>query len=208
MLLHHSFLSSSSWRVRIVLALKQVDYESELVDFAAGDHLEPAYRDINPAHQVPSLEIDDTGTAMRITQSVAICEYLEERYPTPPLLPENPAKRAHVREIVELINAGIQPLHNGGLNKSLRRSFGASEDAVKDWKQYWLRSRLGSLEHLVAARAGDCALGDRITLADAFLFPQMGKARDYDIDLAPFVTLSRIEHNLAPRPEFAQTASE
>ena len=207
MRLYHSFLSSSSWRVRIALALKGVTYESVLVDFASGEHLQPEYRDVNPARQVPSLEVDQAGTPRRITQSVAICEYLEERFPDPALLPADPAGRAHVREIVELINAGIQPLHNGGLNRSLGRSFNASDSVIHDWKLYWLRSRLASLEHLVTAEAGECAVGDRVTLADAFLFPQLEKARDYDVDLTPLTALSRIARSLAERPEFFQTAS-
>jgi maleylpyruvate isomerase len=206
--LHHSFLSSSSWRVRIALALKGADYESVVIDFASGEHLKPEYRDIHPAHQVPSLEINENGTPRRITQSVAICEYLEERLPSPALFPEDIGHRAHVREIVELINAGIQPLHNGGLNRSLHRGFGASEEAITEWKLYWLRSRLESLERLVAGEAGECAFGDRVTLADVFLFPQLAKARDYDVDLAPFAALRRVEGGLAARVEFCETASE
>jgi maleylpyruvate isomerase len=207
MRLHHAFSSSSSWRVRIALALKDLRYESMLVDFSAGEQLEPQYRDVHPARQVPSLEIDDEGKPRRITQSVAICEYLEERHPTPALLPRDALERAHVREIVELINAGIQPLHNGGLNLSMRRGFGASDEAISEWKRYWLRSRLAALEHLVSARAGSCSFGDRVTLADVFLFPQLAKARDYETDLSPFTALLRIQGELSARPEFSETAS-
>jgi maleylacetoacetate isomerase len=215
MRLYHSFLSSSSWRVRIVLALKRVDYESTPVDFASGEHQTPEYLAVNPARQVPTLEIQDDAvqtpgaaapSTTRISQSVAICEYLEERFPEPILLPGGTAQRALAREIVEFVNAGVQPLHNGGLNRSLRNGFGASEDAILAWKQYWLRARLASLERLVAARAGTCAVGDVVTLADAFLYPQLERARGHQIDMTPFPTLCRVEDGLAQRREFVQTA--
>jgi maleylpyruvate isomerase len=215
MRLYHSFISSSSWRVRIVLALKDVDYESTPVDFARGEHQTPEYLAVNAARQVPTLEIpDDAGQApsaagpatTRISQSVAICEYLEERFPAPTLLPGDAAQRAHTREIIEFVNAGIQPLHNGGLNRSLRNGFGASDAAILAWKQYWLRARLASLEQLVAVRAGTCAVGDTVTLADAFLYPQLERARGHQIDMTPFPTLCRVEDGLAQRREFAQTA--
>ena len=209
MRLYHSLLSSSSWRVRIALALKAVDYESALVDFAKGEHRKPDYQAINAAGQVPTLEIEnaaDPSRTTRISQSVAICEYLEERFPERPLLLGDSTDRAHTRQIVELVNAGIQPLHNGGLDRSFRNEFAATDEAILAWKQYWLRSRLTSLEQLVAARAGSCAVGDDVTLADVFLYPQLERAHGYGIDLTPFPTLCRVEYGLGALAEFAQTA--
>ena len=209
MRLYHSLLSSSSWRVRIALALKAVDYESALVDFAKGEHRKPDYQAINAAGQVPTLEIEnaaDPSRTTRISQSVAICEYLEERFPERPLLLGDSTDRAHTRQIVELVNAGIQPLHNGGLDRSFRNEFAATDEAILAWKQYWLRSRLTSLEQLVAQRAGTCTVGDDVTLADVFLYPQLERAQGYGIDMTRFPTLCRIEDGLCARAEFAQTA--
>ena len=209
MRLYHSLLSSSSWRVRIALALKAVDYESTLVDFSKGEHRKPDYQAINAAGQVPTLEIEnaaDPSRTTRISQSVAICEYLEERFPERPLLLGDSTDRAHTRQIVELVNAGIQPLHNGGLDRSFRNEFAATDEAILAWKQYWLRSRLTSLEQLIAPRAGTCTVGDDVTLADVFLYPQLERAQGYGIDMTAFPTLCRVEDGLCARAEFAQTA--
>ena len=112
--LFHQTHSSSSWRVRIALAIKQLAYESSLIDLSSGEHLGDAYRAKNPLGQVPCLEVD----GVLVAQSVAIIEYIEESWPIPSVLPENALDRARARAIAETINAGIQAIHNSGLSQS------------------------------------------------------------------------------------------
>ena len=118
--LHTYFRSSASWRVRIALAWKQIDYEVIPINLLKGEQNSDEYAAINPLEQVPALLIDNHI----ITQSIAIMEYLEEKFPDRPILPKDPLQRAYVRSASELINSGIQPLHNlGTLNKAERDSF-------------------------------------------------------------------------------------
>jgi maleylpyruvate isomerase len=199
--LHHFPSSSSSWRVRIVLALKGVFHESVIVDLAAGAHLEDEHRARNPLGQVPCLEIE----GRTVTQSVAICELLEELHPEPHLLPSSSLERARVRALVEVVNAGIQPLHNSGMNQSLRDELSADDVAIRTWKQRWLARRLAELESLVERSASRFCIGDALSLADVFLYPQLDKARGYGVDPAGFPVLAEIERRLRDWPEFPGT---
>ena len=115
--LYQSKTSSSSWRVRIALALKSLPYESVWIDLAAGEHLAEPYAQIAATRQVPALETDGTI----LTQSVAIIEYLDEVCVAPPLMPSGSLARARVRAVVELINAGIQPMHNIAVRRRRRQ---------------------------------------------------------------------------------------
>ena len=114
LVLHNYWRSSASYRVRIALGLKQLDWDYVVVNIVAGDEQKSAeYRAKNPMAQVPTLEIvEDDGTARLLTQSLPIIEYLDERWPEPPLLPREPYQRARARSLAELVNSGIQPLQN------------------------------------------------------------------------------------------------
>jgi maleylacetoacetate isomerase len=210
--LHGSDRSSSSSRVRIALALKGIEYEYRRVDLFAGEHRSPDYLAINPLGQVPALEID----GHRLAQSVAICEYLEQTRPEPPLLPVDAAERARCRWIVEIVNAGIQPLQNRALLLHIVDRYGdedlrgmipgspAPKRAHSEvWPQFWIRKGFGALEALLVETAGSCCVGDTITLADVTVFPQVTLSRLFDIDLEPFPTLRRIDAALAKHPAFA-----
>jgi len=200
--LYHERGSSCSWRVRIALAWKGLDYTSCLLDWGSGELGGAAHRARSPFGQVPCLEID--GRA--VSQSVAILELLEEIVPE--LLPEEPLARARVRELVEAVNAGIQPLHNGGLIAPMQELFGLGPEAHARWSHYWLERRLDALEPRLADRPGRYACGDQPTLADVLLYPQLCKAEELGVALAPFPALAGLREALRELPAFATTGPD
>jgi maleylacetoacetate isomerase len=202
--LFHSYESSSSWRVRIVLALKRLDYDSVLIGLDRREHQQDSFLKVNPIGQVPTLCVD----GQYVSQSVAISEYLDETYPHTPLLPEDRLLRARVREFVEVINAGIQPLNNGGLNHSFRERFSATDTQIRAWKNYWIQRRLAGLETKLKPLAGQYCAGESLSLADVFLFPQIDRARSYDVDTGQFPTIHRIYERLGQSSEFVETGTK
>jgi len=196
--LYQAATSSASWRVRIALALKAVAYESVWLDLHADDHLTDGYGNIAPTNQVPCLEID----GHRLFQSVAIIEYLDETRAEPALLRGVAAERAKVRSIVELVNSGIQPLHNLAVLRRLGVQFGASEAAAKDWCRYWIERRFLALDRLLARTPGKYACGDELTLADVFIYPQVMTSGRFAVRVADFPVLSRVVANLAELAQF------
>jgi maleylpyruvate isomerase len=204
LLLYHDWTSSSSRRVRIVCGLKAMVPENVVVSLTDNDHSQQTYLDVNAAGQVPCLELPD-GT--RITQSVAIVGYLDELVPDPPLMPEDPVARARVREIVELINSGTQPLHNRGLNVGFREIFQADQAAIKRWQWFWIERRYRALERLLANSPGGFSVGDALSFADVFVFAQHDKMTQLGFDVTQFSGVEELAQRLGREPAFAQTAS-
>lgn len=188
MKLYSYWRSSASWRVRISLHYKGLPFEYvpiHLVREGGAQHNE-AYRSQNPMRQVPLLVLDDGRT---LAQSVAILEYLEETHPTPPLLPQDPYLRGKVRQIVEIVNSGIQPLQNLAVTQKLRE-LGVDADA---WTREWIGRGLDALEQEVARSAGRYAVGDAPTFADVLIVPQMYSSRRFGVDVSKYPHLLRIE---------------
>jgi maleylacetoacetate isomerase len=190
LLLYHYFRSSSSWRVRWGLAIKGLSYGSRPVDLLANEQNDEGFRRASPMGLVPCLVIDGRP----LTESVAILEWLEETIPSPPLLPRDPWARARVRQLVELINAGTQPLQNIGV---LRR-YSPDKESQKAWARLWIERGLQAVEReleVVAAELGEGAhaVGDAITLADLFIVPQLANARRYGADLVPYPRACAVE---------------
>jgi maleylpyruvate isomerase len=183
--------SSSAWRVRIGLHLKAVAFEYRAIDLRAGVQFGPEHRARNPAGQVPVLEIAEGGKVRHLAQSIAILEWLDERYPSPPLLPADPLGRARVRALAELVNSGIQPFQNQAPLKWLRAH--APQGVDEAWVKHWIATGLAALEPSVKDGAGRFCHGDAVTLADLYLVPQLYAARRYQVDLAPYPTLLRVE---------------
>lgn len=195
MKLYSYFRSSAAYRVRIALNLKGIATEQEAVHLLKGDSL-PAYREAhNPQGLVPALESDDGF----FVQSMAILEYLEERYPDPPLLPQGFAARGYVRAAALLIACDIHPLANLRVLKYLKRELGHGQDEIDGWYRHWVEDGLTRLEAYVVAegRSGRFVEGDRPTIADCCLVPQMFNARRLNCDLTPFPTLVMIDANCA-----------
>jgi len=198
--------SSSAWRVRITLGLKKLPYEYVAVHLLrdGGQQHTPAFVALNPNHQVPVLEIEENGETLRLVQSMAIIEYLEERFPDPPLLPASASARAHVRAMAELVNSGIQPLQNTGTFAELKKHGIATEP----WACLFVTKGLTALEQLARAHAGAFLFGDAPTLADVYLVPQLYSARRWGVALDPFPTLTRAEASAQALPAFRAAVPE
>jgi maleylpyruvate isomerase len=198
--------SSCAYRVRIALGLKQLPFEYAAVHLlrAGGQQHEPGFGAVNPQRQVPVLELEDGGQTLRLVQSMAIIEYLDERFPEPPLLPSMAAERAHVRALAELVNSGIQPLQNTSTFAELKKHGVAHEP----WARSFIERGLHALEQLAAAKAGAFLFGDRVSLADVYLVPQLYNARRFGLSLTAFPTLTRAEGSAQALPAFAAAVPE
>jgi maleylpyruvate isomerase len=204
MKLHDFFRSGSSHRLRIALNLKGLAYEQVAVDLRRGQHLGEAYRAINPQQLVPALEIG----ASTLIQSPAIIEWLEECHPEPPLLPSDPLERAHVRALAAIVGCDIHPVNNRRILEALRHRFGADEMAVNEWCGTWIGTGLDAFEALVVShpRAGEFCCGDRPTLADVYLVPQLESARRFKVELQRWPRLAAIDAACAKVEAFQRAA--
>ena len=198
-ILYEYWRSSASYRVRIALNLKGVDYESRPVNLLEGEQGSEEYRALNPEGFVPTLEID----GHRLTQSVAILNYLDLRYPNQPLLPASAAERAHVVGMAMTIACDIHPLNNLRVLKYLKTDLGHSQEEVDAWYRHWISERLPALEIMAKPHAGKFLFGDAPTGADVLLIPQLYNARRYDVPLDAFPTLLRADENANKLEAFA-----
>jgi maleylacetoacetate isomerase len=206
MKLYHSARSSAAYRVRIALAYKGLAWESRMLNMQALQHAGPAYRSVNPAALVPSLDIDGHV----LTQSLAIIEYLEETHREPPLLPGGPFERAYVRAVSQLIACEMHPLNNLRALDFVRQRYGQDEDGIRTWYGHWIADGFSKLESLLQReqRHGRYCLGDRISMADCCLVPQVANARRYGCDLAPYPTVVRIDEACRQHPAFIEAGPE
>jgi maleylacetoacetate isomerase len=171
MKLYNYFRSSASFRVRIALALKGLSYDYVPVHLARGDHKLHAYSDIAADGLVPLLELDD-GT--RLSQSMAIIEYLDETHPAVPLLPADALGRARVRALAQSIACEIHPINNLRVLKYLTKELHVAEEAKNTWYRHWVRSGLEAFERQLAQQpASTYCFGETPTLADCCLVPQI-----------------------------------
>lgn len=190
--LYNYFRSSTSFRVRIALCLKNLDYDYIPVHLLnhGGEQNQPAYRAINPMGGVPSLVDKDLPP---IAQSSAIIEYLDEAFPqTYPLLPQNPYQRAKIREFCQIINADTHAYGNLKTLQFLEKNFGASQDKKNEWVQHWINSSLAVCEKILLTSAGKFCFGDQITAADVFLIPQIFTAQRFGVNTDQYPTITKI----------------
>lgn len=186
--LYTYYRSTSSYRVRIALALKQLDYRQLPINLIGngGEHLQPEYRALNPQGRVPALATD---SGELITQSPAIIEYLEEQYPTPALLPKGSVERAKRRAVAAIIGCDVQPLHNMAVLNQLR-ALNVSEEQIVQWLAKWIGDGLYAVEQLIGDH-GFC-FGEP-GLADIYLLPQLYAARRFNVDLSALPRILRVE---------------
>ena len=204
MKLYSYFRSSASFRVRIVLNLKQLPYETVPVHLVknGGEQFAPAYLALNPQGVVPSLENDGEI----LLQSNAICEYLNEVQPEPALLPSDLAQRAWVRSVCNMVACDIHPVNNLRVLTYLTKTLGFSEEQKMAWYRHWIAQGFDALEKVLAQKAGRYCWGDTVTLADAFLVPQIWNAHRFKCPMDNYPTLQRIYDVAMQQPEFIQAA--
>jgi maleylpyruvate isomerase len=199
MVLHGYWRSSAVYRVRIALNLKGLDYDQVGHDLRIGEQRDPAYRAIAPAGLVPALEYD--GQAL--VQSLAILEWLEELWPTPPLLPTGAEERAVVRAMATTIAADIHPLNNLRILKYLKNELKEPQEQIDQWVAHWIGEGFTALEVMVARNGGRFAFGDEPGLADCLLVPQVYNAERFGVDLTPYPKLRAAAQVARVHPAFA-----
>ena len=189
MKLYTAFRSSAAFRVRIALNLKGLAYDPAFVHLGRGEHRKPEYAAVNPQALVPTFEAD----GVRLVQSLAIIEYLEETQPTPPLLPRDGAGRARVRSLSLLVACEIHPLNNLRVLQHLKRALGQNDEQVNAWYRHWIADGFQKLEaELALAATSRYCHGDAPTMADCCLVPQVFNAQRYQCDTAPYPTVMRV----------------
>ena len=200
--LYGYFRSSAAFRARIALNLKGIVPELRFVHLlkdGGGQHSDE-YKRLNPQELIPAL-VHDGHT---ITQSLAIVEYLDEIVPEPPLLPKDAYGRARCRELACAVACDIHPVNNLRVNQYLKATFDASPERQTQWQQHWITTGFDALETMLASspRTGKFCHGDRATIADICLIPQVANARRVKLEIAAWPTIARIEAHALNHPAF------
>ncbi|NVD98693.1 maleylacetoacetate isomerase [Massilia sp. BJB1822] len=202
MKLYSYFRSSTSYRTRIALNLKGLEYEQVPVHLLrdGGEQHGENYRAVNPSQLVPALVDGD----LTVTQSLAIMEYLDEVHPVMPLLPQDAAGRARVRALALTVACEIHPLANLRVLQHLKGAMGLSEEVKNEWQQHWVKEGLVMLEaHLARdSETGRFCHGDTPTMADCCLVPQVFNAQRVGVDVGPYPNIARIYANCIELPAF------
>ena len=203
MKLYDFFRSGTSHRLRIALNLKGLSYQQVVIDLRKGQHLGEDYKVINPQQLVPAL---DTGGTV-LTQSPAIIEWLEERYPTPPLLPIDQLERAQVRALAAIVGCDIHPVNNRRILDALRYRFVADETEINAWCAHWIGTGFDAISAFLPANCkGPFAFGAQPTLADVYLVPQIESARRFKVDLGRWPRLMEVDAACSRLDAFARAA--
>ena len=199
MILYDYFRSSASYRVRIALNLKGLAVERRHVHLRRGEQAGDAYRALNPQALVPTLVVGDR----RITQSLAIIEYLDERHPQPPLLPEGLEDRAWVRAAAQSIACDVHPLNNTRVMAYLETVVGLDQARRDHWYRHWIALGFEALETQLAERGSErFCFGNAPTLADICLIPQVANSQRVNLDLAPYPRIRAINDHCLTLPAF------
>ena len=199
MKLYGYWRSSATYRVRIALALKEIDYDYEPVNLLKGEQRTDSYLAKNPNGLVPTL-VTDEGAAL--IQSLAIMEYLEEVCPDPSILPDDPVTRARARAIAATIACEAQPLMNLRIQKYLKENASLDDAGVKAWLNRWPGGALAAVEKMAAESGGDFCVGDTPTIADVCLVPQWFGSLRFGVDLSGFTRLNEIYERCVALPAF------
>ena len=202
--LYDYFRSSASYRVRIALNLKGLAYDSVPVSLLDNAQRAPEYLSKNPQGLVPAL----LDGEQLLTQSLAICEYLEETYPQPALLPNDTIGRARVRALALSIACDIHPLNNLRVLRRLEAQFAADQAGKDAWYQHWIQSGFEAFEQQIQSTHGHYCFGDTVTLADLALVPQVYNARRFNCDLSAYPTMLAIEQRCLALDAFARATPE
>jgi len=208
MQLHNFFRSGTSHRTRIALNLKGLSYDYVAVDLRKDVHLGAAFKSLNPQGLVPALVVEEGGDEQVLIQSPAIIEWLEERYPTPALLPTEPLARARVRAMAAVVGCDIHPINNKRILDYLRAHFACDEAAINAWSGTWITAGFEALEALLQADStrGDFCFGNAPGLVEVYLIPQIESSRRFKVDLTPFPNIVAIDKACAKLEAFQRAA--
>jgi len=200
MILYTYFRSSAAFRVRIALNLKNLSAEQRAIHLLNKENRKAEYKAVNPQGLVPYLVDGD----IRLAQSMAIIEYLDECYPDPPLLPTDKVDRAQTRAIAQLIACDIHPLNNTRVLDYLNEELGVDEDRRKTWYRHWVEEGFRALEQVLENRPGRSSfcVGDSPTLADVLLVPQVFNAQRFKCDMSRYPRIAAIFENCMKLPAF------
>lgn len=204
MKLYSYFRSSAAYRVRIALNLKQLDYVIQPVHLLKNEHQQKSYIALNPSQLVPSLIDQDQS----FIQSLNILEYLEERYPSLPLLPTDLVERAKVRAFSQTIACDIHPLDNLRVLKYLKHELAVNDEQKNQWYQHWIIEGFKSLEMQLKDSNGQFCFGTQATFADCCLIPQVYNAKRFNVDLSDFPKIQSIDQHCLSLPAFLRATPE
>lgn len=201
MTLYGYFRSSTSYRTRIAMNLKGLDYHDIAINLAQDEQLEKAFKSLNPQGLVPVLQVDD----LLLYQSPAILEWLEEQYPEHALLPHNTIGRMHVRALSAMIGCDIHPINNRRILQYLRNELSVDEKDVIAWCNRWISDGFAALETRLAADSNrrKFCYGDAPTFADCYLIPQVASARRFQVDLTDYPNIVAIDAHCRSLQAFA-----
>jgi len=205
MKLYNYFRSSASWRVRIGLALKGLDYDYASIHLARNEQFAEPFSAQQVSHLVPALVLDD---GRWLSQSMAILEYLDETHPEPPLLPRDAVGRAQVRALAQDIACDIHPLNNLRVLRHLKGGLGHSQEEVDGWYRHWIATGLAIVEQRLAQTAGTFSFGNTPGLADCLLVPQVYNAQRFECPLEAYPTVLRVNAACLALQAFAGTRPE
>lgn len=204
MQLYSFFNSSTSYRVRIALALKGLDYDYKGINIRVGEQRADDYRALNPSQGVPLL-VEDDGTAL--SQSMAIIDYLDETHPEPRLLPAEPRARVRVLELANAIACDMHPVNNLRILGYLKNRLEVSEEQKNDWYRHWIAEGFGAVEALLERYGhGPYCFGEAPTLADCCLVPQVANAERMGCDLSAYPRVMAVYQHCQRQPAFQQAA--
>jgi maleylpyruvate isomerase len=203
--LYSYFRSSAAYRTRIALNLKNLAYEMAFVHLSkgGGQQFDPQFKTINPQMRVPALLLDNGEV---LTQSLAIIDYLDRVHPTPPFLPSDPVARAHINAVAQAIACDIHPLNNLAVLRYLKNPLGHDQAAIDAWYHHWIRLGFEAIETMI--RPGPYAFGDRVTLADICLVPQVYNARRLKVPLDSFPRIVGVDAACLELPAFDKARPE
>lgn len=191
MILYNYFRSSTSYRVRLALHLKNIDFEYRPINLLKHEQRSPEYLKINPLGGVPTL----VHNGHYIPESFAIMEYLEEIQPEPALFPKDAYLKARVRQVCEVINSFMHPIGNLKTLQYLEKKHGYTQGQKEEWLQYWAPQGLETLESTLKDFAGSYCFGEQVTMADLFLVPQLLSCQRFNVDTSKYPTLVKINEN-------------
>ena len=202
------FRSSAAYRVRIALNFKQIEWESAIIHLTkdGGEQFSEAYKRVNPQSLLPTLEDEE----IYYTQSIAILEYLEEKYPNPPLLPNRPKLRAHARALALAIACDIHPINNLRVLHYLTQKMKFDDTQKLAWYQHWIAVGFTSIEAMLARSpdTGEFCCGDKVSLADICLVPQVFNAKRFSCDLSGYPIIKRINETCLQLKQFETAAPD